>query len=371
MPAPLLATATSRAARGLPRVVGAVCLFALGLAFADPVLARCVVTVQPGDNVRAAWNDAFAQGCSLHFSAGTHFTTNRLGASVSGLPDDPIEIYGDGMENTFLVRPNANQNIMDIGGSHLVIRDLDMSGGGRGLRLEGSTSDLVVERIALHDTQGTAFAANDLGAVYTRITIRRSEIYNASGLTGEGLYLGCNNDACEFSNSLVEFNYVHDTSATDPNQGDGLDLKGGAFGNVVRHNVFRNTQTLGIFAYANGGRAQNTIEANVIINTNGAGGLQVTGDALIQNNVIILAEHPDTPPEAGIIGHPSNQGVPNNLQFLHNTVVREGAVAGQRCMTARNWDAPGAANMVMANNAVYCGSGEAIFIQGNGAANTQ
>lgn len=57
-----------------------------------------------------------------------------------------------------------------------------------------------------------------------------------SGLsgTGEGLYIGCNDAGCTVSESVFEYNFIHDLGGT---QGDGIEIKTGSWGNTVRGNV--------------------------------------------------------------------------------------------------------------------------------------
>ncbi|MCB1743558.1 MAG: right-handed parallel beta-helix repeat-containing protein, partial [Gammaproteobacteria bacterium] len=314
--------------------------------------ARCLITVAPGDDVRGKWNEAAAGNCSLHFEAGTHVVTARLGRSFAGTAEDPVVVSGEGAALTTLLRPDANQNIIDVGGTHFELRDMALTGGSRGIRLTGDTSAARFTRLAVHGTQDNAFSANDVGTAYTGIEISHSEFYDTNG-AGECLYLGCNNDGCTFGDSLVAYNYCHDTFSTQgTSQGDGLDLKGGTFNVVVRGNVFVNTYGPGILTYANGGRAQNIIEGNVVW-MSGDVGIQATGDALIRNNIVVV-DGLDVPAMNASGG---NQGTPNNLQIINNTVVMPSGTGN--CLEARNWQAP-AQNMVIANNALFCPGREAL-----------
>ncbi len=341
------------------RGVAAIAYLLSSLLLTSSAHARCLVTVAPGDDVRDAFTQAETDGCSIHFLAGQHVIQARLGVTFHGTEDDPVVISGEGRENTALHRPDRDQNILDLSGTHLVVKDLAFSGGSRGLRLERSVAHARFERLLVHDTGDTAFSANTPGESYTHITVRRSEFFGTDGF-GECLYLGCNNGACTFSDALITGNYCHDTfSSRGRDQGDGIDLKGGSEAVVVSHNVFVNTYGLAILAYANGGRRPNVFEGNVIVNQQGGAGIQVTGDAHVRNNVVILE---GVSGEAGIIGHPENQGRPDNLQVLHNTVVRRGADG--RCVAFRNWQAD-AQRFVVANNAIYCPGNEALYVRDN------
>lgn len=332
--------------------VGAIAVFLL--AASSTALAQCLVTVVPGDDVRSKMDEAAASSCSVYFQPGLHSTTSRLGYTLVGTQDDPIEIYGESAATTRLLRPDANQNILDLSGSHFVVRDLTLEGGSRGIRLEGSVDHATLTRLVIHDTADSAISANTAGQSYTNLVISHTEIYATDGF-GECMYLGCNNNACTMGDSWVEFNYCRDTSSSQgTGQGDGIDLKGGAYNVVIRHNVFRDIFGPGILTYANGGGVQNVIEGNLVWNT-GNVGIQFTGDVLVRNNVVIQS----APNRIGINGSASNQGVPNNVQVVNNTVLS--TTAGAECMSLRGWGVP-AQDMVIANNALYCENGDALFM---------
>lgn len=227
--------------------------------------ARCLTTIEVGDDVKSKMNTAVSSGCSVFFEPGNHLVeVDRLGFEFVGTANDPIVISGDSAATTRLTRPNANQNLLDLSGEYFIVRDLELEGGSKGIRLENSVSNAIFTNLVIHDTGDAAFTANQTGETFTNITISHSEFYNTSG-TGECMYLGCNNDACTFGDSFIEFNYCHDTGSTfGSSQGDGIDLKGGTYNVVVRHNVIRDVLGPGILTYANGGKAQNVIEGNVV-----------------------------------------------------------------------------------------------------------
>ncbi|MEM6931421.1 MAG: right-handed parallel beta-helix repeat-containing protein, partial [Myxococcota bacterium] len=301
-------------------------------------------------------DDAIGQGCSVHFAAGVHTVTNRLGYTLSGTEADPVVIRGDGSDTTKILRPDAAQNLLDLQGEHFVLRDLELEGGSRGVRLEGDTAHARFENLVVYGTADAAFTANQTGATFTDLTIRSCELYDTRGL-GECLYLGCHNGACDFGPALVEFNHCHDTQSDQGSgQGDGIDLKGGSFDVIVRHNVIERTAGPGILAYGNGGRGRNIIEGNLIVDS-GNVGIQVTSDAIVRNNVVIRSGGDG----AGLNGSATNQGIANDVQWLHNTVVMTNPAAG--CLEARGWN-DGISNMVIANNALFCPGGTALFVPG-------
>ncbi|MEM9385294.1 MAG: right-handed parallel beta-helix repeat-containing protein [Pseudomonadota bacterium] len=326
---------------------------------AAPTQARCQISVSPGEDVRDAFDRAMAEQCSVHFLAGKHLTTTRLGVTLIGTAEDPVIISGEGNAVSHLHRPNREQSIIDLSAKHLVVRDLTFSGGSRGVRLERSSSHARFERIVVHSTGNAAFMASTRDETYTDIVVRRSEFYDTSG-SGECLHLGCNHGACTFYDSQIVGNSCHDTRSREGrDHASGLVLEGGSEAVLVRNNVFTNTYGLAILTYANGGKRPNVLEGNLVFNQHGGSGIQVTGDVLVRNNVVILE---GIEGEAGFVGSPSQQGTPNNLVVLHNTIVRR-AGAG-RCMSFRGWrgEAP---RIIVANNAVYCPEGEALYVGDN------
>src|SRR2546426_212276 len=77
---------------------------------------------------------------------------------------------------------------------------------------------------------------------------------------GEGMYVGCNNATCVASNHLIEGNYIHHTRGTSAGGNDGIEVKAGSYGNIIRNNVIHDTnigmRDSGIFRYG-GGNAPN------------------------------------------------------------------------------------------------------------------
>jgi hypothetical protein len=156
------------------------------------------------------------------------------------------------------------------------------------------------------------------------------------------MYLGCNNDACRVLDSVIEWNYLHDTNRASVIQGDGIELKEGSANNVIRHNVIHDTNYPGIITYSTRGNGgPNVIEGNLVWNSNDYG-IQSAADSIIRNNIVLGAS----------IALQSHQaGSPSNQQVVHNTVVTSGDG-----ILVRTVSGP----VLIANNAVYSQSGTAI-----------
>jgi hypothetical protein len=301
-----------------------------------------VVEIAPGADVRAAIA-ALAPGDELVLRGGTYAFVSRFAVTATGTANQPITIRGKAGE-VAVISNVSTQNVMEVVGSqYLILKNLTITGGSHGVRLM-SSSHITLEDNEIYETGDVAISANS-GGTYQGLVIRRNHIHHTNG-TGEGMYLGCNNDACRVANSVIEWNYVHHTNRASVEQGDGIELKEGSFGNVIRHNVVHDTNYPGILTYSTvGNGAANVIESNLVWNTNDYA-IQSAADAIIRNNIVLgssisLQQHQ--------AGRPSNQVV------AHNTVI--GASIQVRDVVG---------SVIVANNAVYSNSGAAIrLISGN------
>jgi hypothetical protein len=139
---------------------------------------------------------------------------------------------------------------------------------------------------------------------------------------------------------MIEGNWIHDTLLGQ--QGSGIDVKQASYANVLRNNTVYNTSGPCILLAPANGQPPNRIEGNAMWNC-AESGIQVTADAIIQNNIIFGG------PGAGLRSF-ENQGVtPSNLEVKHNTLV-----GGSPCLSISNWS--NGLGLVFANNAVYCES---------------
>jgi len=114
--------------------------------------------------------------------------------------------------------------------------------------------------------------------------------------------------------------------------------------------VIHDTAYPGITLYhTNGNGAPNVIERNLVWNS-GDNGIQVTGDAIVRNNIVLSAA------AHGIGVHASQGGSPGNLTIVNNTVLKASGDA------LHINDVAGA--VLIANNALYAASGNAVFANG-------
>ena len=307
--------------------------------------AAFAVDIAPGGNLRSAIA-ALQPGEELRLAGGTYTVDSGFRVTVNGTAQQPIVMRAKDGERAIIQQTNSGQNVFEISGSrYFVVRGIEFTGGSHGIRLMGS-SFITIEGCEVHDTGDVAISANS-GGTYEGLRILRNHIHHTNG-TGEGMYLGCNSDACRLANSLIEGNYVHHTNGPTVSQGDGIELKEGSFGNVIRDNVIHDTNYPGIITYSTvGNGAANVVEGNVIWNTND-NGIQSAADAIIRNNIVLGSP-------VALQSHQA--GSPSNMQVVHNTVINNDAG-----IIVRNVVGP----VVVANNAVYAQSGSAIrLVSGN------
>jgi hypothetical protein len=297
------------------------------------------IEVSPSGDLRAAIAD-LSPGDELVLAGGTYTLSSRFAATVVGTAAEPIVIRAKTGESALIHMNTSDHNIIEIQASrYAVFRGLKFRGGSHGIRL--MDSDFVtIEDNEIYETGDVAISANS-GGTYEGLVIRRNHIHHTNG-TGEGMYLGCNSNACRVLNSVIEGNYIHHTNGPTVEQGDGIELKEGSAGNTIRNNVIHDTNYPGILTYSTvGNGGPNVIEGNLIWNTNDFG-IQSAADAVIRNNIVLGSS----------VGFQAHQaGSPSNLVFTHNTIIAHGDG-----LEVRNVSGP----VVIANNAIYSQSGNAI-----------
>jgi hypothetical protein len=311
------------------------------------VPASAQMTAGPSDDVESIIN-GMGPGDELVLDDGTYTIDQRFYIDIAGTESQPIIIRAaDGATPHFV--QTTGENIWDIDAAYVEIRGLEFSEGSAGLRFQ-SLDHVTVEDCEIHDTGDVALRMNDGGQVYESPRIIHNHIHDTNN-TGEGMYLGCNEDGCQVANGQFIGNYVHHTNGPTVDQGDGIELKEGSFDNVIRDNVIHDTNYPCILTYsAVGNGGPNVIERNVLWNcamSIGDNGIQSAADAIIRNNIILSAGG------TGIAMQPHQNGAPSNLTVVHNTILVPGSGAGIRVSGV-------VGPVLIANNAVYAEGGSAI-----------
>ena len=277
----------------------------------------------PTDNWYAyVAGSALQPGDEVVLAAGTYTYPYNINISHRGTAANPITIRADDGAHVIFTH-DINHNIIQlVGAQHLILRGLELTGGSVGIRIYKSASHaakyITVEDCYIHDTDNSGITANHSGNIYEGLIFRRNHLHNLSGY-GEAFYLGTDYNASTFHDGLIEGNYIHDL--VDPNDpkyikydGDGIEIKGGSYGNIVRDNVIHDVNGPGVIVYHSGGNPRNIIERNVIWNSND-NGIQAAADAIIRNNIVINST-------ATNIYHRDHQdAIVGNLDVLHNTAI--------------------------------------------------
>lgn len=298
-------------------------------------------------------------GDELVLRGGTYSQNARRAVKVSGTAEAPIIIRAADGEDPLLTRPADNRdrynNVEFVDCSYLIVRGLRFRGGSSGVRfIRGH--HIIFEDCEIAETGNNALTMNSGDC--DSFIIRRNHIHHTGLSTsrqteGEGMYIGCHSGSCITTNTLVEGNYIHHTRGTSSGGNDGIEIKFGSYGNVVRDNVIHDTNIgrryPGIFVYGSGGKGINIVEGNVIWNA--GEGIQVVSDATIRNNIIFNCSM------TGITAAP-HAAVPDvrNTRIVNNTIVNS-----PRGILIR-WGK--ASDMVLANNAIYCPGATAVDVSG-------
>ena len=297
-------------------------------------------------------------GDELVLHGGVYSQAGRRAVTVHGTPDKPIVIRAAEGESPLLTRPaediDTYNNLEVVDCSHLVIRGLKFRGGNSGIRFIRGYH-VTLEDCEILETGNNALTMNsgDCDAfIIRRNHIHHTGLSDAGPTEGEGMYIGCHDGKCRTTDSLIEGNYIHHTRSTSDGGNDGIEIKRGSWGNVVRDNVIHDTNIgrryPGIFVYG-GGKERNIVEGNVVWNA--GEGIQVVSDAVIRNNIIFGCS------ATGITAAPhAAVAEMRNVTIVNNTIV------GHPTGVHVRWS--GARDMVFSNNAVYCPEGTAIDASG-------
>jgi hypothetical protein len=300
-------------------------------------LVKAVAALKPGDQ--------------LVIKAGTYSVSRMWDIQVSGTAQAPIWIVAEEGAKVILTRPDARQNVLNIGQGgpvrFLCLRGIEITGGSHGLRL-GKCSDVWIDQCHIHHTGEVCLSANS--ADTSRLHLTRNHIHHGGG-HAEGMYLGANNGQYIMSESVIAQNHIHDCRG---DQGDGIEVKQGSWGNLIAENDIHDTNYPCITVYGTAGKPVNIIERNLCRRSND-NVLQVQGEAIVRNNIIIGGAG------AGLAST-DHQGKSINLQVLHNTIINSG-----HSFSGSSWN--GRKGMILANNVLYSKDKNAINFPngGNGA----
>lgn len=284
-------------------------------------LVKAVHALQPGDQ--------------LVIASGVYNVNRMWDISVSGTADAPIWIVAQEGAKVILTRPDAKQNVLNIGQNvpvhHLCLRGVEITGGSHGLRL-GQCSEVWIDQCHIHHTGEVCLSANSANT--RRLFLTRNHNHHGGG-HGEGMYLGANHGEFIMSESVITLNHIHDCKGS---QGDGIEVKQGSWGNLIAENDIHDTQYPCITVYGTAGKPVNIIERN-LCRRSADSVMQVQGEAVVRNNVLISAT-------GSGFASTDHQGKSLNLQVIHNTIINTGDAFKGSSWNARE-------GMILANNILY------------------
>lgn len=295
---------------------------------------------------------ALTPGQRLEIGTGT-FSINRwFNITVSGTADAPIEITAQAGAKPVITRPNASQNVINIGSStpvkYLILSNLEIKGGDTLVKLY-HCSNVWIHKCHIHNGNGVGIAANSENT--DRLYLTNNKIHDLGG-TAEGMYLGSHTGTKVMKNSIIAANHIYNCFGS---QGDGIEVKQGSYNNWIVENLVHDTNYPCIIAYGTNGKPVNIIEKNIVYSSN-SNTMQVQGDAIVRNNLIMAGSN------AGFLSK-KHVADPNNLQFVHNTVI-----SNNKAVRIYNWN--GKSGMIFANNAIYSQNSHSIFVSGGASGAT-
>lgn len=297
-------------------------------------LVQATAALQPGDR--------------LEVGAGTYSMSRRWDLQVSGTAQAPVWIEAAKDAHVIITRPDNKQNVLNVGPDaavrFLCLRGLEFTGGSHGLRL-GLCSQVWIDGCHIHHTDGVCLSANTADTSHLYLT--RCHIHHGAR-QGEGMYLGANNAQHIMSHSVIALNHIHDCRGE---QGDGIEVKQGSWGNLIAENHVHDCQYPCITVYGTGGRSVNVIERNLCYNSADSV-MQVQGEAIVRNNVLINGLNSG-------FASTDHQGQTLNLHVIHNTIINS-----HHAFRGGSWNAR--QGMVLANNVLYSRDAHAFhFANGN------
>jgi len=295
-------------------------------------LAQAIQNLEPGDMLRVG--------------PGRYSIARKFEVDLRGSPQAPIWIVGaDSDRLPVITRPDARQNVMNVGErsrtEYVCFRHLELIGGSTLIRLY-DCHHLWLDQCHLHHAGHEGITTNTRDTSHLYITRNHFHDFTNPSATGEAMYLGANHGKVVMSYSVIAENHVHHCGGT---QGDGIEVKQGSHDNWIYRNHVHDTNYPCIIAYGTGGKGLNVIEQNICYRSND-NVLQVQGDAIVRNNLLIAAQG------AGFAST-DHQGKTARLTFVHNTII-----SPRRGANLSSWD--GRKGMVFSNNIVYTDRGDAL-----------
>ncbi|MDB4733716.1 right-handed parallel beta-helix repeat-containing protein [Planctomicrobium sp.] len=212
------------------------------------------------------------------------------------------------------------------------LQALELTGGSVVIRF-GDCENVWLDKCELHHGEHGGITANTHNT--SKLYITNNHLHHFESGTGEAMYLGANDSKAIMTGSVIGMNHVHDCAGS---QGDGIEIKQGSHHNWIVSNEIHDTKYPCLIAYGTDGNGINLIENNILYRSQNQT-LQVQGEAIVRNNLIMAAQGDG-------FSSTDHQGKTKNLTFVHNTIITSGRGANLSSWGNRE-------GMVFANNAIY------------------
>lgn len=322
-------------------------LVALALALVPSIAAAGEITVQPGEDFCAAFNQA-AAGDVVILAPGTHAGPCAL--SSGGQPGTPKILRGADPNDTAVIAYAGNSsNVIDVLASDIELHDLAFGPSNAdidAIKIKDG-SRIRVESCSFTAIGGISISANSKDSDRVQIVGNTFKALQATGI-----YLGCHDGmgSCAATDVLVEGNLFDGVDS--PAVGYAMEIKLDSWG-TVRDNVIHDTKGPAIEIYGSTDLArQNLVEGNLVIGSRNAGTLEIAGGPTVVRNNIVVGGN-----VAGLYVYDyQSRGLVRAIQVVGNTVVGDAGPAILLSKWAEGMD------LELADNAAWqqAGAGPAL-----------
>jgi len=293
------------------------CAVTLSL-LAFPSLAGAVtVSVSPGDPV-ATLTSALGPGDTVIFTDGTYILDEGLRWSGTGSQDQPITLKAQNAGQAVL-QMSTGGVIVDIAdGTWILVQDLIFEGAANwmdesygGIRISSNdgfiSSNIIIQDCEVRNVMGSGIRVDGDSS---SLTIERNHVHDTGD--GSGISIGTSDAGYWMQDSVVAENHIHNIGGE---YSRGIYLANGSQGNVVRDNVIHGIPYHGLFVGSTESGDSNEVTGNIVwqaVDT----GMWFEGAAIIQNNIVF-----DVDGDGIRSWNDDNRNGLENQVISHNTVV--------------------------------------------------
>jgi hypothetical protein len=296
---------------------------------------------------------ALVPGDRLELGSGTWVIDSTFSLDLVANAGAPIWIAARAGAQPVFTRSDALDAVVHVGTAggarFLALEGIEITGGNYGIELYDA-QEIWINLCHVHHTGNTAIAAETFDTA--KLFITRNQV-NDPGGEGKGIVLGGLNEQFPSSTSIVAMNHVFDCHGS---AAAGIQFRQGTNDSIIAENQVHDTDFPCIVVAGTATLPWNLVERNTCYDSKD-NCMEVQSQAWVHNNLLMNGNQ-------GFSSHdvapPTPNGVVQELEFVHNTVINSG-----RGANLSGWDnRPG---LVFANNVIYSQTNDAVRF-GNGAA---